>query len=341
MTMFDPEHGCFTEDKDHRTIVHRLDQLLDERENRAISETRYVAGLKALAEQHPEYLDAHAHLGFALLDHGKTKAALDACERGWAIAHALVPSEYGGLIEWGWHENRPFLRIAHTTILALLANKQRGRAIELMERLLAWNPDDNQGIRFMIGSELIRDGKAASARIWFERYADEYPPYRYELGLLHSREKQFAEAATAFRRGLIENAYIAEVLTGTPNPLPLAIWHGSNLAELDLAREYVNRYRALWDSTPAAVAFLRWLHMHPSMLRERADAIELQQSLLWEDDYAARGKLLAHLTKISESIDLTGSTALVQPVAVLGKKAIYPWMAGEARMLRAEKARGR
>lgn len=300
MITFDAEHGYFIESVDHPTTVDLLDQLLEAHESGGILETRYVAGLKALVQRHPEYLDAHAHLGFALLDNGKAKAALDACERGWAIAHALVPTDYSGLIEWGWLENRPFLRTAHATILALLANRQRGRAIELMERLLAWNPDDNQGIQFMIGSELMRDGKTASGRIWLERCADEYPPSRYELGLLHCREKQFAEAATAFRRGFIENAYIVEVLTGAANPLPLAIWHGSNLAEADLAREYVNRYRGLWDSTPAAVSFLRWLHMHPSVLRERADAFELQQSLLWEDDYAARGKLLAHLTKISE-----------------------------------------
>lgn len=48
MTMFDPDHGCFTEDDNHRIIVDRLDQLLDERESRAISEPRYMGSEQEL-----------------------------------------------------------------------------------------------------------------------------------------------------------------------------------------------------------------------------------------------------------------------------------------------------
>ena len=33
----------------------------------------------------------------------------------------FVPSEYGRLIEWGWLENRPFLRTAHATFKARVA----------------------------------------------------------------------------------------------------------------------------------------------------------------------------------------------------------------------------
>jgi tetratricopeptide (TPR) repeat protein len=341
MLSFDTRNGCFIETDNYRAVTEAFDELLEAREGGHIPETRYVAGLKALIEQHPDYLDAHAHLGYALLDLGKAKAALEACERGTAVADSLVPSGYDGLIEWGSLENRPFLRIFHATTLALLAAKQRGRAIALMERLLKWNPDDNQGIRFIIGSELLRDGKITSARVWLERSVDDYPPSRYELGLLHFREKGFAEAATAFRLGFVENGYIAEVLTGMPKPLPLAIWHGSNFAEPDLARDYVNRHGDLWNKTPMAIAFLRWLHTHPRALRERADVMELQQSLLWEDDYKTRGDLLDRLAKASASIDAASSTELVHPVGVSGKRTIYPWMAGEARMLRAEKARSR
>ena len=341
MLSFDTHNGYFIEPKNHRVITETLGELLEARECGRVSETRYISGLKALAEQHPNYLDAHAHLGYALLGSGRTKAALEASERGMAIADSLVPPGYAGLIEWGWLENRPFLRTTHATVLSLLASKRRGRAIELMERLLRWNPDDNQGIRLVIGSELLRDGRIEPARTWLEKCAEEYPPYRYELGLLHFREKAYAEAATSFRKGFLENGYIAEIITGTPMPLPLAIWHGSNFAEPDLAREYMNHQGDLWNKTPKAIAFLRWLHMHPMALHERAEAIALQQSLLWEDDYRARSALLDQLSKVSTSIGHVSSKDLVDPVASDGKRTVYPWMAGEARMIRAEKARVR
>ena len=54
-------------------------------------------------------------------------------------------------------------------------------------------------------------------------HADEYPPYRYELGLLHLQEQQWAEAATSLRHGFVDNPYIAEILCGNPGPMPLRI----------------------------------------------------------------------------------------------------------------------
>lgn len=83
----------------------------------------------------------------------------------------------------------------------------------------------------------------------------------------------------SLRMGSIENGYIAEILSGASDPRPLPIWHGSNFAEPDLAVEYIEHNGALWRKTPAALDFVRWLYSHPAVLRERADAIECQQSL--------------------------------------------------------------
>ncbi|MCA3633143.1 MAG: tetratricopeptide repeat protein [Methylobacterium sp.] len=339
MLSFDLQTGCFIEPEGHRGAIEALDTLLDARNSGRTSETGYITSLKKLVEKHPAYLDAHAHLGFALLKLGKSKAALEACETGVSIGRALVPENYDGLIEWGRHENRPFLRMMHASTLALLAAKKRPQAIERMERLLKWNPGDNQGLRFILGPELLREGHIKPARSRLESYAEEYPPAWYELGLLHFRQKDFALAAHSFRLGFLTNGYIAEVLTGTPSPLPLAIWHGSNFAEPDMARDYANRQGDLWNKTPAAIAFLRWLHMHPTALRERASAIDIQRALLWEVDYKTRSALLDQLSTLSASIDLASSAELVRPVAMSGKRTIYPWMAGEARILRSEMAR--
>ncbi|MNE94414.1 hypothetical protein D3C80_1923730 [compost metagenome] len=46
------------------------------------------------------------------------------------------------------------------------------------------------------------------------------------------------QAATTLRRAFIAAGYIAEILCGMTDPLPLAIWHGSNLAEPEVARSY-------------------------------------------------------------------------------------------------------
>ena len=75
----------------------------------------------------------------------------------------------------------------------------------------------------IIGSEYLRAGNRARAGKVLREHADEYPPYRYELGLLHLQEQQWAEAATSLRHGFVDNPYIAEILCGNPAPMPLRI----------------------------------------------------------------------------------------------------------------------
>jgi hypothetical protein len=52
-----------------------------------------------------------------------------------------------------------------------------------------------------------------------------YPPYIYDLGLLHLEEGDWVKAATALRKGFLSNPYIAERLCGHPDPRPLHITH--------------------------------------------------------------------------------------------------------------------
>ena len=70
------------------------------------------------------------------------------------------------------------------------------------------------------------------------------PGSLYDLGLLLFVRRQYMAAATALRHGFIENGYIAEILCGMPRPLPLAIWHGSNLAEPEPCRRLCPDVRA-------------------------------------------------------------------------------------------------
>ena len=57
-----------------------------------------------------------------------------------------------------------------------------------------------------------------------------YPPYRYEMALLLFRREDHVAAATALRRGFVENGYIAEILCGNPEPPPMGIWHGDGFS---------------------------------------------------------------------------------------------------------------
>lgn len=119
------------------------------------------------------------------------------------------------------------------------ASRQHREALAILEKLLAWNPNDNQGVRYLIGSEYLRAGETEKAAVILEAEAHQYPPLHYELALLRFRAGDLVAAATSLRRGFVANGYIAEMLSGALAPAPLAIWHGWNFAEPETARDYL------------------------------------------------------------------------------------------------------
>lgn len=309
----------------HR-IVDELDEALDQRESGRLSDNAYVATLETLVARAPEFIDGHAHLGFALLERGKTQKALDACLHGVAIAERSIPEDFDGRIEWGHLDNRPFLRAMHGAVVCQVRLRRRQAAVALMEKMLAYNPNDNQGIRYLLGSEYLRLGKRDEARRLLEREAEHYPPYHYELALLHMLDGNWVTAATCLRRGFCANSYIAEILCGNPNPAPLAISHGSNFSEPGLAREYASMYGEFWRHKPDCITFVRWLFNHPRILAERAALLECQQELLWEHDFERRGPIVDRMHSILDGIDEQISEQIVQRRLDRNGRSVWPWL---------------
>ena len=157
------------------------------------------------------------------------------------------------------------------------------------------------------------------------------PPYYYEHALLHLKAGYPVAAATKLRHGFVANGYIAEMLSGNPEPTALAIWHGSNLAEPETARDYLDHCGELWRQTPGAVAFMRWLHTHPKVLAERAAILECQEALLWERDFASRQALGLREEAMRAKIDNALSKNIVRSRPDRHGRSIEPWRYQRAR----------
>ncbi len=307
-------------------IVEELDDLLERRDAGKVSRAGYVGALEDLVAGIPWFIDGHAHLGNALYEQGKVKLALESYERGYSLGTELLPSRFGEFIEWKFLENRPFLRAAHGAALCRLQLGHLEDAIAILEKVLVWNPDDNQGIRYLIGSEYLRAGEDEKAESYFVTEATEYPPYRYDLGLLLLRQGRHVEAATSLRHGFVENGYIAEILCGNSNPMPCAIWHGSSLAEPGMAKEYASHCAALWHLTPDAIPFLRWLHTHPMVMAERAAILECSEALLWEHDFEKRGSILRTQNDAQKRIGDALSKEIVVERKDRHGRLVSPWL---------------
>jgi len=51
---------------------------------------------------------------------------------------------------WGIIENRPFLRSVHILGLEFMRRKDLVRAEKLFKQILVYNPNDNQGVRYLL-----------------------------------------------------------------------------------------------------------------------------------------------------------------------------------------------
>lgn len=322
--------AVFRYPSEYADVVDDFHDLLDKRETGRLVESRYLRALEELVARHPWFIDGHAHIGNSLFDQGKFERALEAYERGYSLGTAVLPAGFDRFIEWSDLENRPFLRAAHGVALSRLRLDRRGEAIPTMEKMLGWNPNDNQGVRFLIGSEYLRAGEQEKAMSFFETEI-EYPPYRYEMALLLLRQGLHVEAATSLRRGFVENGYIAEVLCGSPHPLPAGIWHGISWSEPGPAMDYVLDYGTLWHATPDAVAFLRWLHTHPKVMAERAGILQWKEALLWEHDTTRREWIGAREDAAWRRIDGRLSEEIVVERIDRYGRTVFPWLHSSSR----------
>lgn len=76
----------------------------------------------ALAIDH-RCIDAWGHLGLVAFNTRGPGPAAEFYRTGIAVAEASLPAEFGGVLPWGWTDNRPLLRCLHG--LALCGWRQR------------------------------------------------------------------------------------------------------------------------------------------------------------------------------------------------------------------------
>jgi len=105
-------------------------------------------------------LDAHAHLGLFAFENSPEQAICH-YEVGVQIGELSLGADFDGVLPWGLIDNRPFLRCMKGYGLCLWRLERFDVAQRIFERMLWLNPDDNQGVRFLVD-------KVQTAEAWEE-----------------------------------------------------------------------------------------------------------------------------------------------------------------------------
>ena len=228
--------------------------------------------------------------------------ATEVYERAYKQALAHIPKGFKGQITRGEVDSRPFLRLAHGTLLGLMRRRDKAKggeaAMVLAKQMLACCPMDNIGVRFLLGDIALLQGDHPAAMKEYLKGALNSHSHWYQAALIAFREGDYVAACTCLRQGIAANPYMAEGLTGPTVLLEHLYWHVSNMHGPEWVVDYLDSAACEW--APEEIDFVYWVFNASPVLKERAVMIALHEGMTYERDAGKRAPYT------QRSLDFTG-----------------------------------
>jgi len=235
---------------------HAALELMDE------GELADAAGsLRKLVKRFPEFIDARHHLAIVLQQSYGGPGVYDWRDAVKVGLQVLPPEFVVGRdrLEWGWLDNRPFLRAYHGLALAELADDRTGEALAICQDLLDLNPNDNQGVRTIAANLLFARRRPDAVLALCDRYPmDGLPAMSFGRVLALYMLDREDEAAAALRKAAEHSPLVAKELTKKTHPEPRSRHPGFiTMGGADEAYDYWREAGGSWKRAPGALEFVR------------------------------------------------------------------------------------
>ncbi len=164
---------------------------------------------------------------------------------------------------WGILETRPYMRARAGLAQCLWQLGQREESVKHYQELLRLNPDDNQGIRYLLAACLLeldtpclgRDGELNEL---IERYDEDGSPFWLYLQALAKfrQEGNTAQSRKRLKVALKSNQHVPPYLAGRRR-LPKALPEAYSPGDEDEAVWCASEIKSGWKSTPGAMDWLK------------------------------------------------------------------------------------
>jgi len=217
--------------------------------------------LRQIIDRCPEHIDALHHFALIMEDMGMNLEAYlmekEATDIGLEALHGKFVFGKDKL-EWGWLENRPFLRAYHGLALVYQRRGDVRKALRIYENILAMNPNDNQGVRCLAIEcyfELERPKDAIALCEKFE--GDVLPETLYGKPLALIQVGSMESAKKSLEKAISDLPLVAKELLKKRHAKPKQSFPGSiSHGGADQAHEYWHRSGNYWSKTPEAMKML-------------------------------------------------------------------------------------
>jgi tetratricopeptide (TPR) repeat protein len=224
----------------------------------------------------PSYADGYNHLGNIAWRKGDWRQAENLYRKAIQLAEPEVKGTPKGQF-WGILESRPYMRALHGLGLATWKNGRTDEAIGIFKRMLKLNPNDNQGVRYLMGPLFHQKGDLEEACKWYRKNGDD-PHILYNHGLALFQQKKTEQAMEILMFAISSNPYVAPMLLRTRLPRR-DWWHGTNWAEADCARDYVEDYGSWWAKEISSLALLDLIWSSPEVRQNLKNFFRLRRAM--------------------------------------------------------------
>lgn len=202
--------------------------------------------LTLLAEDAAESLEESAHY---------YHRAMEAARRAVG-ARAFAEFEEHGMF-WGALETRPYMVAKAGYADTLWALERTTEALHEYEELLRLNPDDNQGIRYILAIRYLDIGYLDKAHALLETYDEEGTWWSYTRALHDFLVRPEGSDARKIRAvALKANAHVLDYFTGKRR-MPKALPDYYSPGSLEEAVLYAHEARTTWRAKPGAIEWLK------------------------------------------------------------------------------------
>lgn len=224
-----------------------------------------IALARAALEVSPLCADAYVLLAEEAA--GSDAEALVLYIKGTAAGERALGDQFEELAGhfWGFLETRPYMRARAGLAVALWDAGDQEGAIEHYRALLALNPNDNQGIRYLLASALLaRNDLPGLKELLREHDEDGSAAWVYTRALVAFREQDL-HTDEIVREAWKANRHVPAMLAGSQRLAPSADGYIS-MGGADEATAYIADNGAAWHAVPGAI---EWLVAQTSGLKPR------------------------------------------------------------------------
>jgi tetratricopeptide (TPR) repeat protein len=215
---------------------------------------------QALLQQHPEHLDVRDSLAHVYEEIGQGDRAKALLEEAVTLGRRAFPQAFrpGDRLEWGWLENRPFLRCLCSLGVVYEREGRLEEALAFYQELLSLNPNDHQGVRALAVTVLFALQRPEEVLKVCTAYPDDgMPEVAYGRALALFQLGRDHDATIALKEAVRWRPRVAaELLKSRHRRPPSSIPGTITLGGADEAYEYWRSNGRLWGETAGALAWV-------------------------------------------------------------------------------------